>query len=111
MIRGANQVNNEVALIRYNKGLQIFQKELLEYVANQGMVTHVALNTEAGRDTYALPFGFDIKNDPANPYITDFYSITQLRVAYDYKSEVPQYKVCEAISLADYNITSKGKSI
>lgn len=47
MLRGAPQVNNEVALLWYNKGLQIFQKELLEYVANQGQTTSVNLNTEA----------------------------------------------------------------
>lgn len=52
-----------MALEWYNRGFQIFQKELLEYVANQGQVTSVTLNTEAGRDTYALPFDFDIKQD------------------------------------------------
>ena len=113
MLRWASQVNNEVALLRYNKWLQIFQKELLEYVANQGQTTSVALPTEAGRDTYALPFNFDIKGTPSNPFPTDFYSIIQLRVAYEEKNGTPIYRVCEPISLTDYNIKSnwyqKGK--
>ena len=33
-LRWASQVNEEVALLWYNKGFQIFQKQLLEYVAN-----------------------------------------------------------------------------
>lgn len=111
-LRGEYQVNNEVALLRYNKWLQIFQKELLEYVANQWQTTSVALPTEAGRDTYALPFDFNIKGQATGDAIlTDFYSIIQLRVAYDTdKNGNPKYRVCEPITLADYNITSKGKS-
>lgn len=109
-LRGEYQVNNEVALLRYNKWLQIFQKELLEYVANQGQTTSVALPTEAWRDTYALPFNFNIAGTQGS-FLTDFYSIIQLRVAYDEKNGHPAYKVCEPITLADYNITSKGKSI
>ena len=69
-----------VALNRYNKGLQIFQKELLEYVANQQQTTSVGLNTIVGEDTYALPFEFN-----GMGLTTDFYSIAQLRVAYDEK--------------------------
>jgi hypothetical protein len=69
-----------VALNRYNKGLQIFQKELLEYVANQQQTTSVGLPTIAGEDTYALPFSFGDMG-----LTTDFYSIAQLRVAYDVK--------------------------
>lgn len=110
-VRGASQINNEVALEWYNRWLQLFQKELLEYIANQGQVTAVTLNTEAGRDIYALPFDFDIKHDGSSTFLTDFYSITQLRVAYETKKGYPAYRVCELISLADYNITPKGKSI
>ena len=110
-LRGEYQVNNEVALLRYNKWLQIFQKELLEYVANQWLTTSVTLNTEAGRDTYALPFDFNIKGTTPNPILTDFYSIIQLRVAYKTdKNNVPVYKVCNLIDVADYNITPKGRS-
>ena len=110
-LRGEYQVNNEVALLRYNKWLQIFQKEILEYVANQGMTTAVALPTEAWRDTYALPFNFNITGTTNPTFLTDFYSITQLRVAYDTdKNGNPKYRVCEPITLSDYNITSKGKS-
>lgn len=69
-----------VALNRYNKGLQIFQKELLEYVANQQQTTSVGLTTIDGEDTYALPFNFD-----GMGLTTDFYSISQLKVAYKQK--------------------------
>lgn len=41
---------------------------------------------------------------------TDFYSIAQLRVAYDEKNGTPAYRVCEPISVTDYNITPKGYS-
>lgn len=110
-VKGANQINNEVALEWYNRGFQIFQKELLEYVANKGQVTSVTLRTEAGRDTYALPFNFDIKGDAQSPFLTDFYSIAQIRVAYDEKNGYPAYRVCDPIDIGDYNITPKGKSI
>lgn len=110
-VRWANQVNNQVALERYNKWLHIFQKELLEYVANQGMVASVNLNTEAGRDTYALPFDFNIKwSTQGGSILTDFYSVAQMRVAYDQKKWNLVYRVCEPISIADYNITPKGHS-
>ena len=109
-VRWANQVNNKVALNRYNKWLQIFQKELLEYVANQGMVTSVNLNTEAWRDTYALPFDFNIKGGTGSAILTDFYSITQIKVAYDEKNWHLAYRVCDLINMTDYNITSKGHS-
>ena len=108
-LRGEYQVNNEVALLRYNKWLQIFQKELLEYVANQGLTTSTVLNTEAGRDTYALPFDFNIKGTTPT-FLTDFYSITQLRVAYKESKGYPVYRVCTQIDMADYNITPKGRS-
>lgn len=104
-VRGASQVNDVVALNRYNKGLQIFQKELLEYVANQQQTTSVGLPTIAGEDTYALPFSFGDMG-----LTTDFYSIAQLRVAYDVKDWNPIYRVCEPISVTDYNITPKGYS-
>lgn len=83
----------------------------MEYVANQGQVTAVTLNTEAGRDTYALPFDFDIKGDEQAPFLTDFYSITQIRVAYEEKKGYPVYRTCELIDIADYNISPDGKSI
>ena len=104
-VRGASQVNDTVALNRYNRGLQIFQKELLEYVANQQQTTSVGLNTIVGEDTYALPFEFN-----GMGLTTDFYSIAQLRVAYDEKNGTPAYRVCEPINVADYNITPKGYS-
>lgn len=106
-VRWANQVNNTVALNRYNKWLHLFQKELLEYVANQWMVTSVNLNTVAGRDTYSLPFNFNLSGASSHPVMTDFYSIAQLRVAYEEKNWKPAYRVCEPITISDYNITDK----
>lgn len=105
-LRGASQVNMEVALNRYNKGLLKFQKELLEYVANNGLTTSVVLDTEANRDTYSLPFEFS-----GQGITSDFYSIAQLRVAYDENNDHPAYRVCTAINIADYNMTPKGHSI
>ena len=104
-VRGANQVNNTVALNRFNRWLHIFQKELLEYVANQMQVATVVLPTEVGKSDYELPFAFTWLG-----LTTDFYSVAQLRVAYEEKNGSPAYRVCEPISIADYNITAKGKS-
>lgn len=106
-LRWEYQVNNEVALLRYNKWLQIFQKELLEYVANQGQVTSVVQHTVAGQERYQLPFNFWELG-----LTTDFYSIAQLRVANEYRADwYPKYRVCEPISLSDYNVFPNGRWI
>ena len=105
-IRGASQVNNTVALNWYNRWLKIFQKNLLEYVANKLQIQTVTQNISAGTDTYTLPF-----NTSINWLSADFYSIAQLRIAYKYdKNGYPLYRVCEPINIADYNITPKGHS-
>ena len=105
-LRGASQVNNAVALNWYNRWLKIFQKNLLEYVANQLQISSVVQNTSAGTDTYSLPI-----NTTINGLSADFYSIAQLRVAYKLdKDGYPLYKVCQPINIADYNITPKGHS-
>lgn len=107
-LRWAPQVNENVALIWYNKWLHIFQKYLLEYVANELQVKTVTQNITAGTDTYSLPFGTTVD------WLTaDFYSIAQLRVAYKTgKDGYPVYKVCSPINIGDYNIDPKsGKSI
>lgn len=76
------------------------------------MVTSVNINTTAGTDIYALPFDFNIKGTVSNQYLTDFYSITQLRVAYEEdKNGNPIFRVCKPISLTDYNISPSGRSI
>lgn len=108
-LRGASQVNENVALIRYNKGLKIFQKYLLEYVANQLQIQTVTQNISAGTDTYTLPTAVSV-----GTWVTaDFYSIAQLRIAFKKdKNGYPIYKVCEPINIADYNIHPKtGKSV
>lgn len=106
-IRWAAQVNKNVALNWYNRWLRIFQKNLLEYVANQLQVKTVTQDISSGTDEYELPF-----NTSINWLSADFYSIAQLRVAYKTdKNGYPVYKVCEPINIADYNITPKGHSV
>lgn len=101
-LRGASQVNMDVCVAWYNKALNIFQKELLEYVANQFHVQTVYSKVEAWKNEYDFPV--------ASWNIKDFYSITQLRIAYKTdKDWNPVYRVVKPISLTDYNIDSKGK--
>lgn len=96
-LRGASQVNEEVLLIRYNEWLHEFEKALLEFVANQLHVTTVNTDLVAWRNTYDLPFD--------SISLGDFYSITQLRVAWD---DNLRYRVCTQIDNASYNITPNG---
>lgn len=107
-IRWASQVNNSVALNWYNRWLKIFQKNLLEYVANQLQITEDVKPIVAGENEYTLPF-----NATLDTWISaDFYSIAQLRVAYKTdKNGYPCYRVCEPINIGDYNLTHKGHSI
>ena len=96
-VRGEGQVNNNVLLKWYNKGLHIFQKYLLEY-ASWLMNTSVRFsNIQKGVDEYPLPLG--VNN------VQDFYSIIQLRVAYKTnKYNKPIYRVCKPIDFWSYNI-------
>jgi len=104
MLRWADQVNNEVCLLRYNKALLIFQKEVLEYIANKYQTQSVTLNIVAWQNEYNLPTGISGN--------ADFYSVAQLRVASDVKNWYPVYRVCDPINIGDYNIDPKeGKSI
>lgn len=95
-LRGASQVNNNVCLVWYNQWFRIFQKYLLEYVANQFQTQAIVQDIHAGQSEYTLPFWESDGHD--------FYSIAQLRIAYDDKNWVPVYKVCENLNIADYNI-------
>lgn len=96
-LRWASQVNNTVLTAWYNKWLQIFQKYLLEYVANTLHTTSIDVNTTANQDLYDFPFGLS--------NLKDFYSITQIRVAYRTdKYGNPVYRVAQPINLTDYNI-------
>lgn len=96
-VRGEAQVNNNVLVKWYNKGLRIFQKYLLEYASWLLNSAIRVQNITKGENEYSLPLG--ITN------VQDFYSIIQLRVAYkEDKYGKPIYKVCKPISLGDYNI-------
>ena len=96
-LRGASQVNEDVWLAWYKKGLLIFQKMILEYVSARQNTSSVVQDIVKGQSEYALPLW--------EVWKPDFYSIIQLRVAYDLdKFDQPIYRVCEQISLTDYNI-------
>lgn len=75
-IRGTGQINYNVVLQWYNKGLLIFQKQVLEYLANTYQITSVTIDTQTGKSDYALPTDINMGIN------SDFYSIAQLRVAY-----------------------------
>lgn len=96
-IRWNTQINYNVALKWYNKGLHIFQKYLLEY-ASWLLNTSVRFNNIVKwQDEYEFPLW--ISN------VEDFYSIIQLRVAYKLdKNEQPVYRVCRPIDFWEYNI-------
>lgn len=96
-LRWATQVNNNVLLARYNKGLQIFQKTMLEYVSGMQNVSSAFKNIDKDVADYNLPMW--------DAWTPDFYSIIQLRVAYKLgKNWEPLYRVCSPINLSDYNI-------
>ena len=96
-LRWATQVNNSVLLAWYNKGLQIFQKTILEYVSGMQNVSSIFKDIDKDVADYTLPMW--------DAWIPDFYSIIQLRVAYKlWKNWEPLYRVCSPINLSDYNI-------
>lgn len=96
-LRWATQVNSSVLLAWYNKGLQIFQKALLEFVSGQQNVSSIFKDIDKDVADYTLPLG--------EAWVPDFYSIIQLRVAYKTdKNWLPLYRVCKPINLSDYNI-------
>lgn len=96
-LRWATQVNNSVLLAWYNKGLQIFQKTILEYVSGMQNVSSIFKDIDKDVADYNLPMW--------DAWIPDFYSIIQLRVAYKLgKNWEPLYRVCSPINLSDYNI-------
>lgn len=103
-IRWNSQINYDVLVAWYNKGLQIFQKAVLEYVSWMQNVANAVQNIVAWQSEYSLPLG--VASTP------DFYSIIQLRVAYKEKNWTPLYRVCKQINPSDYNIKpTNGKQI
>lgn len=98
-LRWDTQVNKKVWLAWYNKGLQIFQKAILEYVSWKQSTSVTFANIEKDVDQYPLPV-FDNED-----HVEDFYSIVQLRVAYHTtKSWNPIYRVCKPIDFSEYNL-------
>lgn len=96
-LRWSSQVNEDVLVAWYNKGLQIFQKTMLEYVNGMQNTASAFYDTTADTAEYSLPLG--------ESWTPDFYSIIQLRVAYhNNKYGNPLYRVCKPINLSDYNI-------
>lgn len=96
-LRWESQVNKEVLLVWFNKWFQKFQKMLLEYASGLAQTATRYHTITEGTDTYEFPLW--ISN------VEDFYSIIQLRVAYDVDDNwIPLYKVCKPINLSDYNI-------
>ena len=96
-IRSENQVNEDVWLAWFKKGLLIFEKMVLEYVSWMQNTESVLSNVVKDQANYTLPLWESWK--------PDFYSIIQLRVAYKTdKYWNPIYRVCKPINLGDYNI-------
>lgn len=96
-LRWEDQINYDVLVAWYNKGLHTFQKYLLEY-ASWLLNTSVRFsNIIKGQDEYSLPLGLE--------NVQDFYSIIQLRVAYKTdKNWNPVYRICKPIDFGEYNI-------
>ena len=96
-LRWASQVNKDVWLAWYKKWLLMFQKMILEYVSWMQNTSSIVADIDKWESVYSLPLWETWK--------PDFYSIIQLRVAYDTdKFGQPIYRVCKQISLTDYNI-------
>ena len=97
-LRWTTQVNDDVWLAWFKKGMLTFQKMILEFVSAKQNTSAVVQYLEAWEAVYKLPL-----NESWKP---DFYSIIQLRVAYATdKNGNPIYRVCKPINLTDYNIT------
>lgn len=98
-LRWSSQVNQSVLVAWYNKGLQIFQKAILEYVSGMQNTSVSYADIQKDVDEYSLPEFDNVYN------IEDFYSIVQLRIAYHTgKHDTPIYRVCKPINMSDYNI-------
>ena len=96
-LRWTSQVNANVWLAWFKKGLLVFQKMILEYVSGMQNTASAFYDITKDTATYNLPLGA-----ASTP---DFYSIIQLRVAYkNDKNGNPMYRVCKPINLSDYNI-------
>lgn len=99
-LRGQSQINDSVVLLWYQEGLEKFEKELLDYASWKLNTSFRFQNITADTSDYTLPLW--IQN------VEDFYSIIQLRVAYDVdKNWTPIYRICTPINIWDYNTLPK----
>lgn len=95
-LRGSSQINVDVAVLWYQRWLQIFEKELLDYASWKLNTADRVQNITANQNEYTLPLW--VTN------VEDFYSIINLQVAYKTnKNGIPIYHQCEAINIGDYN--------
>ena len=100
-VRGSQQINKEVMVTWFNKWFHDFQKMLLEYVSWKNNTAHRFRHIEKDKDEYELP----LTDSDTSTSVQDFYSIIQLRVAYDVdKLGQPIYRVCRPLEFWDYNI-------
>ena len=96
-VRWSSQVNENVVVLWYQRWLQIFEKELLDYASWKLNTVDRVLNIVANQNEYILPLW--INN------VEDFYSIINLQVAYKTdKNGIPVYHQCEPINIGDYTI-------
>ena len=101
-VRGSSQVNKEVMVRWFNKWLHEFQSKLLEFVSWKNNTAHRFKDIEKNKDEYELP----LTDSDVETNVQDFYSIIQLRVAYDIdKNWNPIYRICYPIDFGDYNFS------
>lgn len=95
-VRGSAQINVDVATLWYQRWLQIFEKELLDYASWKLNTSDRVQNITANQNEYSLPLW--VSN------VEDFYSIINLQVAYKTdKNWIPVYHQCKPINIGDYN--------
>lgn len=96
-LRSSNQVNEDVWMAWFKKGLLTFNKMVLEYVSGMQNTAHIFRGIQKDKDEYQLPLNWT--------GVPDFYSIIQLRVAYHAdKKWNPIYRICKPMNFSDYNI-------
>jgi len=99
-LRWNTQINEDVVVLWYQEWLEKFEKELLAYASWKLNTSFRFQNITADTSEYKLPLW--VQN------IDDFYSIIQLRIAYDTdKNGTPIYKICTPINIWDYNTLPK----
>lgn len=101
-VRGKSQVNKEVLVRWFNKWFHEFQSMLLEYVSWKNNTAHRFRDIAKDQDEYSFP----LTDSDVQTSVQDFYSIIQLRVAYENdKYWNPIYRICKPIEFGDYNLS------